>query len=116
MVKKNVVVGLGEIGRPILKLISGRSLAVGYDINEKLMDKRKFGKYEKLKTSFLHICIPFSKNFIKNVISLVSKFDPEVIVIHSTISPGTTNHLQAKLTIPVIYSATRGFTRECCMT
>lgn len=108
MVKKNVVVGLGEIGRPILQLISGRSLAVGYDINEKLMDKRKFGKYEKLKTSFLHICIPFSKDFIKNVISLVSKFDPEVIVIHSTISPGTTNHLQAKLTIPVIYSATRG--------
>ena len=72
------------------------------------MDKKKFQKYEKLKTSFLHICIPFSDNFIKNVISLASKFNPEVIVIHSTISPGTTSKLQSQLQIPVIYSATRG--------
>ena len=105
---KDVVAGLGEIGNPILRLVSKQKLSIGYDINEKLMDKKKFHKYEKLKTSFLHICIPFSSNFIKNVISLVSKFDPEVVVIHSTISPGTTNKLQSLLQIPVIYSATRG--------
>ncbi|HEU5487711.1 MAG TPA: hypothetical protein VFV16_02705, partial [Candidatus Nitrosotalea sp.] len=58
--------------------------------------------------TFLHICIPFSDNFIKNVISLYEQFNPEALVIHSTISPGTTSKLQSKLTIPVIYSATRG--------
>ena len=33
---------------------------------------------------------------------------PECIVIHSTIRPGTTEQLQKRLPIPIIYSATRG--------
>ena len=33
---------------------------------------------------------------------------PECIVIHSTISPGTTERLQKHLPVPVIYSAIRG--------
>ena len=31
--KKDVVVGLGEIGTPILKLFSKNSQTIGYDIN-----------------------------------------------------------------------------------
>ena len=105
---KNVVAGLGEIGSPILKLISKVVPAVGYDINPKLMDERNFKKYDELQTSFLHICIPFSEKFIEHTISLSKKFKPDCIVIHSTISPGTTNKLQNLVSIPVIYSATRG--------
>ena len=106
--EKDVVAGLGEIGSPIYHLISRAVIVVGYDLNENLMDKKKFQKYEKLNTRFLHICIPFTKNFISTVKSLYNKFNPKVIVIHSTISPGTTSKLQSKLPIPVIYSATRG--------
>jgi UDP-N-acetyl-D-mannosaminuronate dehydrogenase len=106
--KKIVVAGLGEIGFPILQLVSKSGPAVGYDLNTKLMDETKVRKYENLKTSFLHVCIPFSDRFAENVISLYDKFHPEVIVIHSTISPGTTSKLQSRLSIPVIYSATRG--------
>lgn len=108
MISKDVVAGLGEIGNPILQLISKKTPAVGYDLNPKLMDKKNLDKYKKLKTSFLHICIPFTDKFAKNVISLYKNFKPEAIVIHSTISPGTTNKLQRILPIPVIYSATRG--------
>ena len=106
--KKQVVAGLGEIGGPILQLISKTAPSVGYDINEKLIDKKKFAKYEKLETSILHICIPFSEKFISNVMSLTKKFNPQIIVIHSTIKPGTTSKIQSLLSIPVIYSATRG--------
>lgn len=105
---KNVICGLGEIGTPLLKLISKKSIAVGYDINPKLMDEKKFTRYEKLETLFLHVCIPFTDKFISNVVSLDKKFKPQCIVIHSTISPGTTNKIQSILKIPVIYSATRG--------
>ena len=105
---KIVVAGLGEIGKPILQILSKKVLTMGYDINSNLMDERKFQKYAQVKTSFLHMCIPFSDSFIKNTISLSSRFNPEIIVIHSTISPGTTSKLQSKLTMPVIYSATRG--------
>lgn len=108
MIKKDVVIGLGEIGRPILQLIRKGTIAVGYDINEKLMDEAEFKKYENLETSFLHICIPFTKNFTQNVRSIYVKFKPEAIVIHSTISPFTTNKLQNLLPIPIIYSAIRG--------
>src|SRR5690242_9130906 len=106
--KKIIVAGLGEIGTPILQLVSKVGIAVGFDINEKLMDKKKFKKYQDIETSFLHVCIPFTKNFVTHVLSLYKKFKPEVIVIHSTISPGTTSKLQSRLPIPVIYSATRG--------
>ena len=100
--------GLGEIGSPILKLISQHTVAVGYDTNPNLINKKKFNKYQNTDTQFLHICIPFTRNFITNVILLSKKFHPEAIVIHSTVSPHTTKKLQNHLNIPIIYSATRG--------
>ncbi|MGI0061088.1 MAG: hypothetical protein ACREBA_01395, partial [Nitrosotalea sp.] len=108
MSNKDIVAGLGEIGSPILQLLSRAKLTVGYDTNKKLIDENKFKKYEKLDTCFLHICIPYNKNFDSNVLALYKRFKPEGIVIHSTISPGTTDRLQSKLPIPIIYSATRG--------
>jgi len=110
--KKNVVVGLGEIGKPILKIISKSTSTIGYDINKKLVDEKRVEKYSNVKTSILHICIPFLKNFEVSVISYSRKFKPEIIVIHSTISPGTTENLQTKLPIPIIYSAVRGVHRR----
>ena len=106
--EKLVVAGLGEIGMPILKLLSKKVPTVGYDINEKLIDKKKSDKYTSCETSFLNICIPFNEKFPENVIALYNKFNPKYLVIHSTISPHTTQKLQKKLPIPVIYSATRG--------
>lgn len=105
---KNVVVGLGEIGRPIFQLLSKQFLTVGYDTNQKLMNQKRFLKYRKIPTSFLHICIPFGKIFLSNIQSLKEEFSPKCIVIHSTIKPYTTNKIQEKNKIPIIYSATRG--------
>lgn len=105
---KDVVAGLGEIGKPIFQLISRAFPVIGYDINSSLIPKKKFTKYSKFNTRFLHICIPFNKNFHSNVLSLNKKFEPKGIIIHSTISPNTTAIFQKELPIPVIYSATRG--------
>jgi hypothetical protein len=106
--KKDVVAGIGEIGKPILKLLSKDSVIVGFDLNHDLMDENKFERYKNLETSFLHIAIPVTGKFISNVLKLYKKFQPECIVVHSTVKPGTTKKLQGKLHIPVIYSATRG--------
>ena len=104
---KDVVVGLGEIGKSIFKLISKSIETVGYDKNTKSMPKSN-QKYAKLPTRFLHICIPYNKTFDSNIKKLVTKFSPKCIVIHSTVQPKTTSQLQSKFKIPVIYSATRG--------
>ena len=108
IMNKDIVAGLGEIGIPILKLISKKEDAVGYDLNTKLMNSRKFKKFENMETRFLHIAIPVNKNFNSNVIELNNKFQPKCIILHSTISPGTTQQIQNKLKIPLIFSATRG--------
>jgi len=105
---KDIVIGLGEIGNPILQLLSKKNLVLGYDLNKKLMVVDKFEKYSSLEVSFMHVCIPFTKNFISVVLGYYKKFKPNCIVIHSTIRPNTTEHLQKKLSIPVMYSATRG--------
>ena len=42
VMKKDIVAGLGEIGLPILKILSKKENIVGYDLNEKLMDEKKF--------------------------------------------------------------------------
>ena len=105
---KNVVVGVGEIGMPILQLLSETQTVVGFDTNPKLMNKKKFEKLKGLETSLLHVCVPFTNKFIPNVASIFNQFKPKCIVIHSTVSPGTTKKLQALLPIPIIYSATRG--------
>ena len=56
----------------------------------------------------MHICIPFSKKLLSIIKKYEEKYEPKVIVIHSTISPNTTETVQKKLNTPVIYSATRG--------
>lgn len=104
----DVVVGLGEIGSPILNLLSKSSTVLGYDINPKLMNLKKFEELKNLSVKFLHICIPFNKKFLKNVLTLYNRFNPKIIVIHSTVSPNTTTMIQKKIPVPVIYSATRG--------
>ena len=106
--EKNVVAGLGEIGLPILKLLSKTQTIIGFDINPELMNQKKYDECKKLDTIFLHICIPFTNKFQSNVKKLYKKFSPKCIVIHSTISPTTTNKLQSDLKIPIIFSATRG--------
>jgi len=108
MMKKDVVAGLGEIGLPILKILSKKEKIVGYDIDKKLMNEKKFLQLNEFPTSFLHIAIPVTTKFDSNVIQLYKKFKPDCIVIHSTVPPGTTERLQKRLAAPIIYSATRG--------
>ena len=78
---------MGEIGLPIFKLLSKKIPTDGFDKVEKL-NSNKFSNIKHIE--FLHICIPFSKNFEKSVIQLSKKFNPDGIIIHSTISPNTT--------------------------
>ena len=106
--KKDIVAGLGEIGFPILKLLSKKQIAVGYDLDKRLVNETKLKKLQDMQTSFLHIAIPITSKFDSNLLQLYKKFKPECIVIHSTIGPGTTEQIQKKIDVPVIYSATRG--------
>ena len=104
--KKDVVIGLGEIGLPIYKILSKHFPVEGVDINPVLNKEKSSLKDHDI--DFVHFCIPFSKNFFKIIKKYEKKLNPEAIVIHSTISPKTTEKLQKMIKSPVLYSATRG--------
>ena len=104
--KKDIVIGLGEIGLPIYKILSKNYPTEGFDINP-ILNKEK-PSLKNYDVAFIHICIPFSKNLFKIIKKYERQFKPEAIVIHSTIRPGTTEKLQKLSSCPIIYSATRG--------
>ena len=103
------IIGLGYVGLPLANgFLEKGIMTYGFDKDKKLMNKSKYEKFQEVPTSFLHIAIPVTSKFDSNLLQLYKKFKPECIVIHSTIGPGTTERIQKKLAIPLIYSATRG--------
>ena len=83
---KDVVVGLGEIGKPIFTLISKSFKTIGYDKNPKLIPKPN-RNYMDLPTRFLHICIPYNKSFDSNVKKLITNVVCLYKVLSSVILP-----------------------------
>jgi len=100
--------GLGEIGSPICKILQKSGNTIGYDKDPKKMNTKKYELSKNKPILFLHICIPFTKKFVKTVLKISKENKPKILVIHSTIEPYTTEQIQKKLNIPVLYSATRG--------
>tara|TARA_Y100000996_G_scaffold386498_1_gene344580 strand:- start:462 stop:737 length:276 start_codon:yes stop_codon:yes gene_type:complete len=90
--KKDIVAGLGEIGHPIFTLINQAYPVIGFDQNENLIPEYE-NTIVELPVRFLHICIPFNEKFFQNADELIKKFNPEGVIIHSTISPKTTFQL-----------------------
>jgi len=98
--KKVVVVGLGEIGKPLMQLISKSHEVVGVDL-------APVGPIEGVEV--LHICIPFQiKDFIAETARYTALFRPELTVINSTVAIGTTRAISEQTGRAVVNSPVRG--------
>ncbi|MEM0357293.1 MAG: GDP-mannose dehydrogenase [Candidatus Bathyarchaeia archaeon] len=92
--EKVLVVGLGEVGRPLFELLkeSGKFDVYGYDLDKEKM--RNIGQSNAIPEVFdvIHVCIPcHDKNeFVENVADYVERFKPKLVIINSTVAPGTT--------------------------
>lgn len=104
----DLVVGLGEIGLPILTILKKSTRAIGYDIDPKKINTKQLEAAKNDPISLIHFCIPYTEKFEEIVIKTVKEKKPRGVVIHSTIKPYTTERIQKLLDIPVMYSATRG--------
>ena len=84
-----VVAGCGEIGKPIYQLSCGAFAQVIAE--DPICGKSMPANY---KVAVLHVAIPGSlENFVEIVDSYVAKYDPNIILIHSTTVPGCTQKL-----------------------
>jgi UDP-N-acetyl-D-mannosaminuronate dehydrogenase len=96
-----VVVGLGEVGKPLLELISKDHRTVGVDITPPPGDLKS--------PDVLHICFPFQiPDFVGEVGRYISLFEPRLTVVNSTVAVGTTRNIAERTGSAVAYSPVRG--------
>lgn len=98
-----LVIGLGEIGQPLLEIIKGvYPNARGYDITEgdTILPK---------KLDVLHICFPFNDKFVQTVGDYISSTNPHLTLIESTVPPGTTLEISfGSKDCHIVHSPVRG--------
>lgn len=99
--QKIVVVGLGEVGKPLFELISERYWAVGIDITPPTEDPTG--------ADVLHLCFPFQvKDFVGEAARYINLIKPGITIINSTVEIGTTRKVADQTGTPVAYSPVRG--------
>lgn len=91
MTEKEVVVvaGLGEVGRPLMYILSRSYNCAGIDIEPvELQDP----------CSVLHICYPFEiDRFVEVTAEYVKNLNPALTIVHSSVAPGTTREIQDRI-------------------
>jgi len=99
---KTVVVGVGEVGTPLLELIREAGLdAQSVDIDPvEITDT----------VDTMHICVPFKDKdpFVETAVNYIKKYNPALTIIESTVVPGTTREIAEKSGKPVVHSPVRG--------
>jgi UDP-N-acetyl-D-mannosaminuronate dehydrogenase len=96
-----VVVGLGEVGRPLLELLSKHYKTTGVDIVPPEGPLRE--------VDVLHICYPFEiKDFVGETARYIGLFKPALTVINSTIAIGTTRAVAQRTGAALAHSPVRG--------
>lgn len=104
--QKVVVVGLGEIGKPLLEVFSKHHDAVGVDISPPV---EQIGPVD-----VLHICYPFEiKDFVGETARYIELFGPALTIISSTVAIGTTRAIAEHTGAAVVHSPVRG--KHVCM-
>jgi UDP-N-acetyl-D-mannosaminuronate dehydrogenase len=99
--KRVVVVGLGEVGKPLLELFSEHYETLGVDISP---PAGQVGKVD-----FLHICYPFGiEDFVGETARYIRFFEPTLTIIHSTVAVGTTRSVARRTGAAVVHSPVRG--------
>ncbi len=96
-----VILGLGEVGRPLFELLSKHYKTIGVDL---VPPKESVGK-----VGILHVCYPFEiKDFIGETARYIDLFKPKLTVINSTVAVGTTRAIAQKTGAPMAHSPVRG--------
>ncbi|MFC1748559.1 hypothetical protein ACFL2V_07100 [Pseudomonadota bacterium] len=94
------ILGLGEVGSAIKKLVSQKHKSYVREIN--------FDEIASNKINVLHICIPFTPKFISIVEQLITETKPKLTIINSTVKPGTTNKLHNQTKTPLVHAPIQG--------
>ena len=95
-----LVIGLGEIGKPLLELISERFDVVGVDLEPVEIHG---------ECGIMHICYPFEiDDFVGESVQYIDKYKPCLTIVNSTVAPGITRAIYEATRAPIVHSPVRG--------
>ena len=96
-----LVVGLGEVGRPLLDVISRHRRAIGVDVAP---------PSEPIEAvDVMHVCYPFEINdFIGVTAGYIERFRPGLTIVNSTVGVGTTRAIAERTSTAIVHSPVRG--------
>jgi UDP-N-acetyl-D-mannosaminuronate dehydrogenase len=96
-----VVLGLGEVGRPLLAILSRHCHAIGVDIALRT---------EPIEhVDVMHICYPFEiRDFVGETVRYIARFKPALTIINSTVAVGVTRNIAERTGADVVHSPVRG--------
>jgi UDP-N-acetyl-D-mannosaminuronate dehydrogenase len=96
-----LVVGLGEVGRPLLDVISRHQTAIGLDI---IPPANQIDHVD-----VMHVCYPFEiRDFVGTTVAYIERFSPSLTVVNSTVGIGTTRAIAERTRAAVVHSPVRG--------
>ena len=100
MSKQVVVVGLGEIGKPLFDIIREQYPTVGVDADPVEVEG---------ECAIMHVCFPFdSGRFAEECKRYIHKYRPGLTIINSTVVPTTTRAIGGSTGTRVVHSPIRG--------
>jgi|SRR3989344_876541 len=99
------IMGFGEVGSSLTKVIQEKH-------NIYIHDKKEVSHEEKLKEGqkidILHICIPYTDDFLDEVTRLAKKTNPNLIIVNASVPLGTTRKIEELTKIDTVHIPIRG--------
>ena len=110
----DIILGMGEVGETLFDLLIDRKFdCIGIDLDDSKC--KNYTENEIIENpQYLHVCLPGElEKFTDIVIEWINKIkNIQVVVIHSTVKPGTTKTIQERSSIPILFSPVRGVHRR----
>ena len=110
----DIILGMGEVGETLFDLLVDRKFdCVGIDLEDSKCKNYTENKIIE-NPQYLHVCLPGElEKFTDIVIEWINEIkNIQVVVIHSTVKPGTTKSIQERSSIPILFSPVRGVHRR----
>jgi hypothetical protein len=83
-----VLGGMGSVGRALVTVLAKD--------NDVFIQDKKLSETHNITRCILHVSIPYSDVFVREVIDSIMYFQPIVTILHSTIPVGTTRSIREK--------------------
>ena len=103
MVTTVIVIGQGQIGKPLAEFIEASGTCKVYK-----KDVEPLTINEKENVDVMHVCIPLIDAFVDVVTGYINEYHPGLTIIHSTVAPGITDAIAQKSGSLIVHSPIRG--------